>query len=271
METKEALDLIQRKVEDFQNSEEYLNYLKFVSSFRNYSWNNRILIWLQNPNASLCAGMKSWNERGRKVKKGEKSLKIYFPMIGKAYTTNEEGDRIEKLNSDGEPKKVLYGFRMTSVFDISQTEGKELPELKIKDLQGEVEDFENYINLAIKTLPEDYSFLIDEDSLHGEKGYTDFATKKVVVHKNEQQQMFKTAMHELGHVLCEHDKRELSRDQEECEAESVAFIVCNHFGIDSSEYSKRYIGSWKGDKELINESLKTIVSVADKIIDTIEA
>ena len=270
MNSQEALEAINKKVADFQQSDEYLKYLKFCSGFRNYSWNNRILIWMQNENASMCAGMKTWNEKGRKIKKGEKALKIYVPLIGKAYTTNEAGEKVEKLNSNGDPAKRIYGFKMANVFDISQTEGEELPTLKIKNLEGKVENFDDYIKLATKTLPEGYSFLIDDEEGHGEKGYTNFRLQQVVVHRNEEQQMFKTTMHELGHVLCEHDKRILDRDQEECEAESVAYIVCNHFGIDSSEYSMRYIGGWKGNKELVNDSLKTIVNVADKIIDAIE-
>lgn len=269
--TQEALDLITKKVQDFQNTEEYTDWLKFCSSFRSYSFQNRILIWSQNPKAGLVAGMKTWNSKGRRVKAGEKALKIYVPLIGKRKEKNDEGQMVEKLDKNGNPITYIYGYKLANVFDKSQTEGADLPELNIVDLKGDVEGFDGYIIKATSVLPENYSFVIDDEKGNGEKGYTNFRLHQVVVHKNEQQQMFKTCMHELGHVLCNHDEREISRDQKECEAESVAYIVCNHFGIDSSDYSMRYIGSWKGKSELVNESLKTIVSVADKIIDAIEA
>lgn len=269
MNTQDALDIITKKVEEFQNSDEYVNYLKFVSSFTNYSWNNRLLIWVQNPEASLCAGMKTWNTKGRRVKKGETALKIYVPLIGKAQE-KVNGKLVDKVDKNGEPVKRIFGYKMANVFDVSQTEGEELPEINIKDLKGGVENFDDYIKLVEKVLPEGFTFEIDDEKGNGEKGYTNYSLKQVVVHKNEQQQMFKTTMHELGHVLCDHEHREISRDQKECEAESVAYIVCNHFGIDSSEYSMRYIGSWKGNSKLANESLKTIVGVADKIIKVIE-
>lgn len=263
MELSKAYELIKEKVISFQKSDEYLNFIKFVSGFHNYSWSNRLLIWAQMPEATLVSGFKAWNKKGRHIKKGEKGITIFAPCTKKVEKTNELGEK--------EVKTVCTGkFFTTTVFDVSQTDGKEIPEMNIPTLKGKVKNFNKMIKGIKNALPKGFSFTIDDKEDCKEKGYCNNYSKEIVVHQNPEEQMFKTAVHEAGHSLMEHDTRQISREQKECEAESVAFIVCNHFGYDTSDYSVKYIAGWKGDKDFIEESLNYITKTADKIINSIE-
>lgn len=260
--TKKAAELIKQKVEKFQNSSEYLEFMKFVAGFHSYSFQNRLLIWAQNPKATIVGGMKTWNKKGRKVKKGEKALTIYAPCTVKKEEENEEGEKVEKYYVTGH-------YRTVPVFDISQTEGPEIPNIEPKDLKGKVNKFQKIIDGIKKLIPKNYSFLFDDEK-SSEKGFIDYSGKRIVVHKASQLQMLKTSLHELGHYLLDHENREIDRQQKECEAESVAFIVCNHLGYDTTDYSEKYIAGWKGNKEFVEDSLTHIIKVADKIIEGIE-
>lgn len=261
--TKSLIATLEKGLCDYIQSDRYKDILRVMSKFHNYSFNNSMLILLQCPQASYIAGYKSWQSNfHRQVKKGSKAIHIIAPIKYKAKNeeTGEEEDRT--------------GFRTTSVFDISDT--YQIPDLEpvqigIADLEGNVESFKDFISTLEKISPVPVSYeLFKDKSLKG--CYSDTDKKITVQDGMTERQTVKTLIHEVAHSmlhtkeLLEKDKKD--RKQRELEAESIAFIVCDHFHISTEDYSFPYILSWTGEgvQEQLRKSMDTIQKTADTII-----
>lgn len=282
-ETQEILKKLEQGVKDVFASGKFKEYLDVMSKFHNYSFNNSIMIMLQKPDASHVAGYTTWKQLGRQVKKGEKGIKILAPSkyIKEIPLVDKEGKPVldENGNQKTELKEFQY-FKTVNVFDISQTEGKELPSL-ITTLKGKVEEKQ-----AIYKALEKLTWVeIQEKTINGRaKGYFKPANlltgepPQIVVKKGmEDLQSIKTAIHEAAHCLL-HDpnknetESKQARDVQEVQAEAVAYVVSQKLGLDTSDYSFGYIASWSANKQLdeLKESLKVIQKTADKIYSVIE-
>ena len=286
---KEITDKLEEGLKELFESEQYKNYLRTMSKFHNYSVNNTMLIAMQMPDATLVAGYKAWQKNfERHVNKGEKAIRILAPA---PYIIKEERDKLDPvtgelmLDENGMPQKEeverkIPAFQVVSVFDVSQTEGKPLPELGAEELLATVEGYEDFKQAIVNVAPVPISF---EDIPGDSKGYFSIAERRIGVQEDmSESQTLKTMIHETAHSIL-HDKdvnREDVLDQpvkdrntKEVEAESIAYTVCQHFGIDTSDYSFGYIAGWssgKGAKEL-KSSLDTIRKTASELITGIEA
>lgn len=274
----ERAEMLTKAVEKFSNSESFKEYLKFMNTFHQYSACNSLLIWFQG--GTLVAGFNAWKEKGRSVKKGEKAIKIYAPVMAKGWFTALDADGNPKVDEDGHEIKVqkqyIKGFRRVSVFDVSQTEGKELPELsEPKMLTGDMneDEFNGLFDMISKATTATVGF---EDIQEG-NGYFAPSENRIAVNRGmSKEQTIKTLIHEVTHSLL-HTKEEMkknpkSREQKEIEAESVAYIVCSYLGIDSAEYSFDYVCGWSmGDTKIVAKSMDTIKKTADKIIEVLQS
>ncbi len=275
---KEWMDLLERGVKLVFNSDSYKDYLKTMSRFHNYSYNNSLLIHLQNPEASYVAGYNTWKTLGRQVKKGEKGITIISPCphTKTTYVDAIDPDTLQvKRDFNGDPikekKEITYtGFKTSTVFDVSQTDGKELPKLA-EELKGDVPNYMEAMEAvkAVAGVPVKFGEWNDE-----RKGYYDTANKEIVIKAGmSEAQTLKTAVHELTHSVLHSDKDHMKDPRTmEVEAESVAFIACQHLNLDTSDYSFEYLASWSSDKELpeLKASLKTIQQTSHKVIDDID-
>ena len=283
--TKEKLDEITSSIEqgikDVFESENYKNYLSVMSRFHNYSTNNCMLIYMQNPNATKVASFKAWSEKfDRHVSKGEKGIKIIAPAPYKKKVDVQKIDPDTKepvTDKDGNP--VMYqkeitmpAFKAVTVFDISQTKGKPLPQLA-QTLQGKVENYE-YMKEAIKrSAPVPFKFEELQENLDGF-----FSSKEQAITIREgmsEPQTLCAMVHETAHSLLHNPEttdEKKSRKCEEIEAESVAYAVCKYFGIDTDENSFGYLAAWSKDKEVkeLRESLDTINETSSVLISSIE-
>lgn len=279
---KEITDRLQQGIEDVFKSDNYKNYLKTMSRFTSYSLNNTLLIAMQKPDATTVAGYTTWKQLNRQVVKGAKAIKIIAPCPYKkkveAEITDKEGNSI--LGRDGKPvteqtEKVLMGFKVANVFDYSQTEGEPLPQLTHK-LDGSVEEYSDFMEALKQFSPVPIEFKAIEGSANG---YYHLTNKNIVVDMDMSQAMHcKTAIHEITHALL-HDKdsglekdSHLDKRTKEVQAESVAYVVCQYYNLDSSEYSFGYIAGWSSDKDIkeLKCSLETIRQTAQTIISGID-
>lgn len=265
----ELTDQLEQGMEELVNGEQYTAYLKAMSKFHQYSAGNIMLILQQCPTATYVAGFHTWKkDLGRSVKKGEIGIKILAPLT---YKTDE---------AQTEEEKEVCGFRVVSVFDISQTEGKELPELGGQELTESVEGYENLFR-ALKTvspipvieeeLEEDTESIYKQEDqvIAYQPGMSEAHTIEVVVHEIAHAKMHALPVKD-GKITGNH---EINKKMREVQAESVAYVVCQHFGIDTSSSSLGYIASWSKEKELkeLKESLAAIRSTAAELIDGIES
>lgn len=274
-------DTLEQGVQNVFSSERYIKYLTFLGKFHSYSWRNSILVFQQKPEATFVAGFNDWkNKHKRYVKKGEKAIKIVAPYYKKFQTEvnvlDNHGNPVivngKNLTEKKEIEKML--FRVVSVFDVSQTAGEPIPRLTY-ELQYTVKNYQELFT-AISSFSE--CPIKFEDIVGGTKGYFDFTEQRIAINNGmSEAQTIKTAIHELTHSRLHNpnteDKQEnLSRYNEEVQAESVAFVVSNHFGIDTSDYSFNYIASWSSGKELeeLHQSLEIIQKEANIIIQGIE-
>ena len=278
----ELTDRLENGIKELYASGRYAEYLAAMSQFHHYSFGNALLILLQCPAATSVAGYNDWKKKfGRQVKAQEKSIKILAPCSVRRFVEREKKDPDTGrtlYGSDGKPlmewhREVVTHYKVVSVFDVSQTEGRELPSL-VSELSGEVPDFENvYARLAaLCPLP------VELGPVPGTaKGYASFAENRVVVRSGMSQvQTIKTLIHETAHAklhppdfLSENPK---PRQEKEVEAESVAYVVCQHFGINTSDYSLGYVAGWSRGMELaeLKASLNVIHSTAGEIINAIQ-
>ena len=250
-------------------SDAYKAYLKCMSKFHNYSLNNTLLIALQYPEASLCAGYQAWKkDHGRQVRKGEKGIKIIAPCKYKVES--------EDKDENGKPKiEEREGFRVVTTFDISQTEGPDLPSVGVDELKGDVSDYRKLFNALTEICPVP---IYTEDIQGGAKGYYSDTDRKIVIKSDMSQiQTIKTMIHEMAHEKLhakEHLDKEymVDRRTKEVEAESIAYTICQHYGLDSSDYSFSYVAGWSSGKDTkeLKASLERIRSAADEMITSID-
>ena len=277
---KEITDRLEQGILGLYESDRYADYLRTMSKFHDYSLNNTILIAMQGGN--LVKGYKQWEkEFDRHVKPGEKAIKILAPS---PFTVKKQVEKIDPdtqkpvFDKDGKPvteeKEIkIPAFRVVSVFDVSQTEGKELPSLTY-ELTGNVEQYKDFFTALEKTSP----FAMEFEALSGSiKGRCNYEEKRISINEGmDELQNIKTAIHEIAHAtLHDIDKdapERPDRRTREVQAESVAYAVCQHYGLDTSDYSFGYIAGWSSGKELaeLKGSLETIRSTAASLIDTID-
>lgn len=282
---QEITEQLKSGIEELQSSEKYKHYLAVMGRFHRYSANNCLLIAMQNPEATRVAGYSVWEkEFQRHVKRGEKGIKIiaqvpYSVPKKRVKCDPETGKPILDRNGNAETEIVnvmVENYKVTTVFDVTQTEGKELPEI-VHELQTDVSGYKKFLDAiqAISPVPVEFSNMPESKA----KGYYNQLEKKIVIRSGmSEAQTVKTAVHELGHALL-HDKdngsqkeRQLDRMTKEVQAESVAYTVCQHYGIDTSEYSFGYVAGWCKDQNLsdLKISLSVIQKTAAEIIDRID-
>ena len=244
---KELMEKLEEGIKAVFTSERYTEYLKLMGKFHSYSFNNTILIQMQKPDATYLAGYKTWETLERHVKKGERGIMILAPNPHKCVKEVEVFDPQtgkQKVDADGnlvtEQKEIVYAtFRPITIFDISQTEGKPLPELA-QELHGDIKNYGMILDAVKNTA----SVPIEFESWEGsKKGYYNFVEQRIGIKEGMSElQTVKTAIHELTHSVLHTDKDKLKDAATmEVEAESVAFVVCNHFGLDTSDYSFGYL------------------------------
>ena len=285
---KEITDRLEQGITELFDSERYREYLRVMSKFHNYSFNNTLLIAMQKLDASLVAGFSAWkNNFGRNVIKGQKGIKIIAPS---PYKVKQEMKKIDPhtqqpiIGKDGKPvteeKEItIPAYKVVSVFDVSQTEGKELPDIAVDELTGDVERYRDFFAALEKTSPVPIGFEQIPGSSHG---YYHLEDKRIAIQEGMSElQTLKTAIHEIAHTKL-HDidlnapeneqQPRVDRRTREVEAESVAYTVCQHYGLDTSDYSFGYVAGWSSGRELseLKNSLETIRSAAAEIINSID-
>ena len=284
---KEITDRLEQGIAELFDSERYREYLKVMSKFHNYSFRNTVLIAMQKPDASLLAGFSAWkNNFERNVMRGQKGIKIIAPS---PYKIKQEMQKIDPhtqkpiIGKDGKPvteeKEItIPAYKVVSVFDVSQTEGKELPDIAVDELTGDVDRYKDFFAALEKTSPVPIAF---ENIEGGSHGYYHLEDKRIAINEGMSElQTLKTAIHEIAHAKL-HDidlnapkdeQPRVDRRTREVEAESVAYTVCQHYGLDTSDYSFGYVAGWSSGRELseLKSSLETIRSAAAEIINSID-
>lgn len=265
-------------------SDRFMDLLNVMSKMKSYSLNNTLLIVAQQPQSTMVMGYKEWQKLGRFVEKGEKGIKILAPLVGKV--EQEKVDPVSKqpvLDSKGVPEteeaRVLKGFRLVSVFDVSQTNGKEIP--SVRDFISREMANDDYMS----KLYQDYkTFLVDtkevdiseKETEKGVGGYFNRETEEIVISSTanvNDTEKFRVLIHEYAHALL-HNKestmKDLPRQHKEAQAESVAYVVSNYYGLDSSAVSAGYIATWSQDMKLAKQALQEVQEVANTIIEDID-
>ena len=277
---KEITDRLEQGITELFDSERYKEYLKVMSRFHNYSFNNTLLIAMQKPDASLVAGFTAWkNNFQRNVIKGEKGIKIIAPSPFKVKQQTEKIDPHTRKPVMEEKEVTIPAYKVVSVFDVSQTEGKELPDIAVDELTGDVDRYKDFFIALEKTSPVPIGF---EKITGGAHGYYHLGDKRITIDEGMSElQTLKTAIHEIAHAKL-HDidlnapkdeqQPRVDRRTREVEAESVAYTVCQHYGLDTSDYSFGYVAGWSSGRELaeLKGSLETIRSTAAEIINSID-
>ncbi len=282
-EMDEITTKLEKGVQDIFKSDNYKDYLNFCAKLPRYSVNNQILIMLQRPDATMCQSFGNWKEMNRYVKKGEKGIRILAPA---PYKMQKEQDKVGSdgkpiLDKDGEPVKetveiTVNAFKPVSTFDISQTEGEPVPTVGVSELTGSVEGYEALLEAIKEVVHVPISF---ENIESGAKGYYHVEEDRIVIQEGmSEAQTVKTLLHEASHQALHSREAQnaasehKSRNQKETEAESVAYVVCQHYGIDTSDYSFAYVATWSQDKEVpeLKASLDTIRRTASELITKID-
>ena len=287
-QVREITDKLEQGIKELFESEKFKEYLTTMSKFYNYSFNNTLLIAMQKPDATLIAGYTSWQRNfDRHVMKGEKGIKILAPAPYKAQEEREKIDPATQkpvLDADGKPvtetvEVLRPAFKVVSVFDVSQTDGKELPDIAVDELTGSVENYAAFFEALKQESPVPISF---EDIPGGAKGYFSHVENRIAIQDGMSEiQTVKTAIHEIAHAKLHAIKPDekvapeerKDRHTKEVEAESVAYTVCQRYGIETSDYSFGYIAGWSSDKDTkeLKGSLETIRSTAAEMIESIDA
>ncbi len=282
-EMEEMTTKLEKGVKDIFSSDNYKEYLNFCAKLPRYSVNNQILIMLQKPDATMCQSFTGWKDMNRFVRKGEKGIRIMAPSPYKMQKEQEKTDASGKavLDKDGEPVKetveiTVNAFKPVSTFDVSQTEGEPIPTIGVSELTASVEGYETLLAAIKEVVPVPISF---EQIDSGAKGFFHLEENRIVVQEGmSEAQTVKTLLHEASHqalhsreAMAGSDEKK-SKNQKECEAESVAYVVCQHYGIDTSDYSFAYVATWSADKEVpeLKASLDTIRRAAADLIVKID-
>lgn len=280
----ELTDKLEQGIKDLYSSEKYSLYLAAMSKFHRYSFRNTMLIMLQKPDATQVAGFNAWRKDfGRYVKRGEKGIEILAPSPYKTVVDFQKVDphTMKPLyDNSGKPvmekKEIIKpAFKTAYVFDVSQTDGRAMPQLTA-ELQGSIKDYGTFFDGLKHISPYPIVF---EDLTGNVKGYCSPKESKIVIKTGlSEMHTVKTAIHEITHAGLHSLKSDVpgeknSRSQKEVEAESVAYVVCKHYGIDTSDYSFAYVASWSSDKELntLKGSLDTIQKHSADLIDKMDS
>ena len=282
---KEITDRLETGIQELFESERYKAYLTSMAKFHSYSFNNTLLIAMQG--GQLVAGYNKWRDDfHRNVKRGEKGIKILAPA---PYKVKKEMPKLDEqgqpvMDKDGKPltevqETQVPAFKIVSVFDVSQTEGEPLPSIGVDELAGNVEQYEDFFKALEQTSPVPTAF---EDIPGGSHGYYHLTEKRIAIQENMSElQTLKTAIHEIAHAklhaidpdapVTKQADRPDSRTRE-VQAESVAYAVCQHYGLDTSDYSFGYVAGWSSGKDLkeLRASLETIRATAHELITTID-
>ena len=281
---KEITDRLETGIQELFESERYKAYLTTMSKFHSYSFNNTLLIAMQG--GQLVAGYNKWRDDfHRNVKKGEKAIKILAPAPFKAKKEVQKLDAQGRpvMGKDGKPVTEVQeiqvpAFKIVSVFDVSQTEGEPLPSIGVEELTGSVERYGEFFKALEQTSPVPIGF---EDIPGGSHGYYHLTEKRIAIQEGMSElQTLKTAIHEIAHsklhaIDPEAPAKQADRPDSrtrEVQAESVAYAVCQHYGLDTSDYSFGYVAGWSSGKDLkeLKASLETIRATAHELITTID-
>lgn len=281
-ELHQITDKLEKGVKDVFQSDKYKQFLNVMAKFPRYSVNNTMLIMMQRPDAQLCQSFTGWKQMGRYVKKGEKGISILAPA---PYKIEREQTKLDDkgrpvYDADGEPVKekvevTIRAFKVVKTFDLAQTDGKELPTIGPNELVGSIDGYPKLLQALQEISPVPISFeLIDG----GAKGYYNLENKSIVIQDGMSEvQTIKTLLHEMAHQKL-HDKdtvpeaKDITRNGKEVEAESVAYVVCQHYGINTSDYSFSYVAGWSEGKETpeLKTSLDKIRQTASEFIYQID-
>ena len=285
---KEITDRLEVGIQELFDSDRFKEYLRVMSKFHNYSFNNTLLIAMQKPDATLVAGYNSWkNLFGRQVARGAKGIKVLAPS---PYKIKKEIDKIDPktqkpvTDKNGKPVKeeteiTVPAFKVVSVFDVSQTEGKELPSIGVDELTGDVEQYNDFFKAAELSAPVPVGF---EKIESGAKGYYSQTDKRIAINEGMSElQNLKTLIHEIAHAKLhdidlnappEKQADRPARRTREVQAESIAYAVCQHYGLDTSDYSFSYVAQWSSGRKLaeLKASLETIRNTASELIKDID-
>ncbi len=286
---KEITDQLEKGLQDLFSSGQYTDYLKTMSKFYDYSASNSLLIFMQRPDASHVAGYGAWQKNfNRHVKRGEHGIKILAPTPFKQMVEMEKIDPVTQramTGADGKPVTEVMevtraAFKPVTVFDVSQTEGEPLPQLGVNELTGDVENYPEFFEALKQTAPFPIGF---EAITSGAKGYCNYQEQRIAIKEGMAEiQNVKTAIHEITHATlhnyyAEKEKNVLPENRKdqrtrEVEAESVAYTVCQHYGIDTADYSFGYIAGWSSGRETkeLKASLATIRETAAGLITSID-
>lgn len=278
---KALLNQLEDGIKNLFESEKYKEYLNVMSRFHNYSCNNLMLIYMQYPQATNIAGYESWKRSfNRHVKKGEKAIKIIAPEFVKreVEVTKKDSQGNVIYDDNGEPVKdkkmqEYISYRITNVFDVSQTEGEDLPTLTHR-LNSDIKDFDTLVKAIENVSPVPVHLKRYEGKSNG---YYDLKKREIYIQQDmSETQIIKTMLHEVAHSIL-HDKETgkysmADAQTKEVQAESVAYCVSNYLGIDSSSYSFGYIAGWSRNKELaeLKNSLNIINKTASKLINELD-
>ena len=282
-DTKALAEHLKEGMKNYLDSEQFRSFLDTMSKFHNYSLNNIHLLKMQNPNVSHVASFNKWKtDFERTVKKGSKALKIWVPyQVKTKISTNQNELSFSPSENEMEEKEVtVTRFKLGNVFDVSQTEGKELPKA-INELTGSVKDYEDLYRAAkAVSMDNQVSISFEEIKREGANGYYSPNENRIVISKGlkGQEHILKTIFHEMAHSdLHRGTNAQYGDDQyrkQELQAESVAYVVANHFGFDTSSYSFGYLAIWAKDKngfEDMVEQLQIVQKEAKSLIDRMDA
>lgn len=268
MKREQAEELAKQAISELEQalkagkSETLIEFLAVMSRFHQYSFSNTMLIYFQNPEATQVAGFHAWRKLGRNVKKGEKGIGIFAPMVYKK-ADSAQNDR-QQAEAESK-KKSVRGFKVVHVFDISQTEGEELPQF------AKAKGGSQRLLSAIEGLISDSNIELEYELLDGSVEGISSGGKIAIDSRLSISEKFSVAAHELAHEkLHKGDRREqTSRTVRETEAEAVAFVVCSAFGVDTKTKSSDYIQLYQGTTETLSESLSFIQKTAEWMIEAL--
>ena len=278
---KDITDSIERGIQELFQSDKYAAYLRTMSRFHKYSVNNTMLIYMQKPDATLVAGFNKWRDQfERNVMKGEKGIKIIAPTPFKKKIEEQKLDpdtKLPMLDADGkvimEEKEIkIPMFKPVTVFDVSQTQGKPLPQLA-SDLQGNVQNYEVFMEALRRASPVPIDFKPIRD---GSDGFFSLDNQSITIREGMSEvQTVSAVVHEIAHSKLHNNvgaEQQKDRNTEEVEAESISFAVCAYYGISTGENSFGYIATWSKGKELkeLRESLETINKTSSELITDID-
>lgn len=262
---RSAHDKLQSAVAEIVSGDDWKRMLKVVSKFHKYSFNNHLMIFMQRPDATIVAGFNRWKSIGRSVKKGEKGIAIFAPCRYKTKTETDEGQE--------RTVQEIRGFRVVHVFDISQTEGEDLPDLDAVRPKLLDADAPEGIWDALVAQAHSVGFEVIRNRRGSENGFCDFSSKQIAVRPDvAPAQAVKTLIHEFGHALLHAEELPRSKEVAEVEVESVAYIVCDAIGLDSGDYSFAYVAHWaEGSTDLLKETGERVITCAKMILAALEA